>query len=245
MKKENKHRNHHKIRGNTDCFKNTVFETTFNMLYKGPLFMNDLITFRNLGKDMFGQRMNLAAKMCHAYVPINQQSLKILLDFLDSQENCPNASKFIDCFFASYNDESHDLIINKPNYVTTSKLKAVKHGIKDCFKAFDVYFQPIQNRIEYEHMASICDSDLVGKYKDIRSSLAFALNYLRELLLGKLPPKLTKNTFEQGVKLCSNLSSYYEYDKLIDKYILLKEKNNSYYVVSQECATYLICHKHK
>ena len=242
--KKKKNNNNKRIRGNISCFKNTDLEIKARNLYHGPIIEDDLIELRNIGKAAFGARMKLAACLANVYVPISKQSLDIVLNHLNSGCFSPNVRSFADCLLFSYNGNTN-YKLNSPKCMSNETKKALKHGVKDCLKGFDVYFMPIQLRMTKTNAILLCDNNIVGKYTDIKVSLSFTIDYICNLYCGEMPDKISLNVFNNASKLDENLSTHYNYDSTVNKYIIDKTKNCKYSAVTQECATYLICNKHK
>ena len=243
-KKKKKNNNNKKIRGDISCFKDTDLDKKSRPLQYGPLIEDDLIELRNIGKAAFGARMKLAASLANVYVPISEQSLNIVLSHLNAARFSPNVRSFADCLLFSYNGNTN-YKLNNPKCTSNKTKKALKHGAKDCLKGFDVYFKPIQLRITKSKTTSLCDNNIVGKYIDIKVGLSFTIDYIYNLYCGEMPDKISVNVFNQASKLDANLSIHYNYDSIVNKFILDKNKNCKYSAVTQECATYLICNKHK
>lgn len=244
MKNKKKHSKKNKIRGDLSCFKGTELEKMANCLHSAPLIEDDLIKLRNIGKDAFGLRMQLAAKLSNVYKPISPKSLDIILDYMKTWDNSHNVEGFADCFFDSYNGNNYTKIKN-PKCMTNVTRSAFKHGVKDCTKAIKTYFTPIYLRMKKTGMLEICENNIVGRYKDIDVALSFVVNFLYTLHCEDMPNRLSNNVFDNAKKIDDKISMYYEYDKENAKYTLNKNKNNKYSVISQECAAYLICYKHK
>ena len=82
MKNKKRRTNKNKIRGNLVCFKDTELDEKAKRLLYAPLIEDELIEFRNIGKDAFGLRMQLAAKLSNVFKPISSDSLNIILEYL-------------------------------------------------------------------------------------------------------------------------------------------------------------------
>lgn len=242
--KKNKKNKKNNIRGDISCFKGTKLEKKARILYQGALIEDDLIELRNIGKEAFGSRMKLATSLANVYVPISKQSLDIISQHLNSTYFSPNVRSFADCLLSSYNGNTN-YELNSPKCKTNKTKKALKHGVKDCYKGFEVYFNPIQIRIAKAKSTLLCDNNIVGKYNDIEAGLSFSIEYIFNLYCGEMPSKISKNVFINASKLDKNLSTHYNYDPSTNKYLIDKTKNIKYSSLSQECATYLICNKHK
>lgn len=241
-KSKKKNKNHGKaIRGDTTPFEKTDFEKMSQKMKHGVLIEDELIMFRNLSKEAFASRMKKAAKLGSCYETISEKSLKIINTYLNSWTTHPSASSYVSCFFESYNDRTLNTI-NNPKCMTTVREKAFKHGVKDCSKAFTEYIKPIVDRLTNENLAPLFNDELIGKFTDIKASLGFAANYIEALYCEEMPEKISSFLFDECYKIDCDIEKCYVFHKSTNTYEL--SKNALYKSISQECATYLICHKH-
>ncbi len=243
-KKKKKKNKNKRIRGDLSCFKGSELEKMARTLFCGPLIEDDLISLRNTGKAAFGARMKMAACFSNVYTPISDVSLNIVLAHLKTLSYAPNACSFADCLIYSYNGNTN-YELKPPKCETNVPYKALKHGVKDCLAAFEAYFKPIQTRMVNSKAHIILDNNIVGKYNDIKVALSFTINYINDLCCGKMPNKISVNVFNKAVNHDKKIADLYEFNDSDSVYRIDSNKNCKYSSVTQECATYLICNKHK
>ena len=232
------------IKGNLKPFKGTSIEKRFETLKNYNVIPEDmLIELRNTLKEAVAMRHVYANKRAGKHEVISEASQALVFNYLQGMHNHPYAASFVNCIINTYNGLPAMLIkLNEPRCRTRDTYKANKHALKDCLKAADTYIKPIMKKMVDDSIDY--DDELIGRFKDIRGSIAFFGNYILSLSCGELPKRISENTFNGAQKHDRRIAEHYILNSSTNEYIRING-NNKFSAINQECATYVICYKNR
>lgn len=218
------------IRGKLDPFKaalDPIFEQTNTA--------NGIEIFRDYLKDA------IALRMQHT----TMKSLKISKDCFDiikEKANNQNVYSFIRCTLQYYNNEKKhkDIKLDTTCSCCNSKedKKSAQHAKNDCKICASHYINKLKKK--YPNKGDSISEKRLNKFDAIKVAIDFVSEYIYSLLVGEMPSKIKKDTYERIVDYDASIKDIYSY---ISEGGYYKKIDNKlcYKAVSAKTATEIFC----